>query len=108
MAQDSGSGVKATSPPRMLKVQATPCGSDSTTASSFSSVSLPRMRASLSSTLSPARAGERMTTGAVGAAGRSSHTASSGLLSTATSVPPALVTARRSFSTPSMVISQGS
>ena len=49
IAKTSGSGVCCTSEPRMLKVQATACGSDTTSASALSLPSSARMRASLSS-----------------------------------------------------------
>ena len=54
IAKASASGVWATSPPRMLKVQATVCGSDTSSASARAFASSARMRLILSAALSPA------------------------------------------------------
>ena len=58
--------------------------------------------------LSPANLMSRKVTGPCGGAGRSFHSASIGLSSTATSVAPAAAQALRSFSALSVVCSQGS
>ena len=108
MAKASGSGVCATSAPRMLKVQATACGSDTTSASALSLAISARMRASLSSAASPAKRRSCSVTGPSGGAGRSVQIASIGLGSIGTSVAPAAAQALASFSAPSTVCSHGS
>src|ERR1700694_5201356 len=92
----------------MLKVHATACESDNTSASTPSlSISSP-IRFSLSSSASPENCLPCTVTGASGGAGRSVHTASRGLLSTATSSAPALAQAAVSRSAAAEVCSQGS
>src|ERR1700761_5055250 len=89
-AYDKGSGVCATSPPRMLKVQATAWLSDKTSASAPSLVISASIRFSLSASASPANGWPCGATGGSGRGGRSVQTASTGLTSTATSSAPAL------------------
>ena len=100
IANESGSGVCETSEPRMLKVQATACGSDTTSASALSLAISGRMVASLVSAASPAKRMSCSVTGPSGGAGRSVQNSSIGLGSIATSVAPALAQARASFSAP--------
>ncbi len=108
MAKESGSGVCETSAPRMLKVQATACGSDTTSASAFSFAISGRMVESLVSAASPAKRMSCSVTAPSGGAGRSFHNSSIGFGSIGTSVAPALAQARASFSAPSTVCSHGS
>jgi len=92
----------------MLKAQATFCGSDTTSTSARSFLSSAWMRLSLSAALSPASLMSRKLNGPAGGAGRSLHSASIGLSSTATSVAPTVSQAFFSLSAPSYVCSQGS
>src|SRR5262249_3435536 len=89
MAKARGSGVWATSAPRMLNAQARACGSDTTSASARSFATSARMRASLSSAASPAKRTSCTVTAPSGGAGRSAQMASIKSGSTATSVAPA-------------------
>src|SRR5262249_13801403 len=91
MAKASGSGVCATSAPRMLKAQAIACGSDTTSASAWSLVSSARMRASFSPAASPAKRTSCSATAPSGGAGRSAQMASIRSGSTAMSLAPALL-----------------
>ena len=91
----------------MLKVQATFCGSDTTSTSARSLTSSARTRLSLSAALSPASLRSRSADRPMGGAGRSFHSASIGLLSTATSSAPALAQALRSLSAPSAGVQPG-
>ncbi len=92
----------------MLNAQATFCGSDTTSTSARSFFSSAWMRLSLSAALSPASLISRKVTLPAGGAGRSLHSASIGLPSTATSSAPAVAQALRSFSALSVVCSHGS
>ena len=95
IANESGSGVCDTSAPRMLKVQATACGSDTTSASAFSFAISGRTVESFVSAASPAKRMSCSVTAPSGGAGRSVHNSSIGLGSIGTSVAPALAQARR-------------
>src|SRR5271168_4038306 len=92
----------------MLKVHATAWLSDSTSASALSFVISASIRFSLSASGSPENVWPCRLTGASGSAGRSLQTASTGLVSTATSSAPALAQAELSFSAAAVVCSQGS
>ena len=92
----------------MLKVQATACGSDTTSASARRLAISARILSSLAFVASPAKRRSCSTTGPSGGAGRSVQIVSIGLGSTGTSVAPALAQARASRSAPSAVCSQGS
>src|SRR5437016_11998624 len=107
-AYDKGSGVCATSAPRMLKVQATACESDSTSASTPSLPISCRISSSFFVSASPANCVPCTVTGASGGGGRSVQIASTGLVSTATSSAPALAQAAVSRSAAAAVCSQGS
>ena len=108
MAKQSATGVFGISAPRMLKSQAIESGAVRTAASAppFSSISA--TAASLAEDDSPAYSCGWGTAGEIGGAGRSAHTASMGLSSTATSAPPALTHAASRRAAPSGVCSQGS
>src|ERR1700722_13014071 len=92
----------------MLKVQATAWLSDNTSASTSSLPISASIRFSLLASSSPENCWPCNVTGASGKAGRSVHTASTGLVSTATSSAPALAQAELSLSAAAVVCSQGS
>ena len=108
IANDSGSGVCGTSPPRILRSQAINSGMVSTAAAAPSPASALPMRARLSAALSPANSSGWAKTGASGTAGRPGQTESSGFLSTGFNVAPARSTAALSRSTSCGVCSHGS
>jgi hypothetical protein len=86
--------VRGTSPPRTFSSQAIESGAVISATSAPRAFMSAAMRRRLDSLLSPAKASGCGSTGASGAGGRSSHTASTGLESTGTKVPPALLQAR--------------
>src|SRR6266568_1565927 len=92
----------------MLKVHATAWESDSTSASAPSFVISARIRPSFSLSASPENGVPCTVTGASGGGGRSVHTESTGLVSTATSSAPALAQAAASRSAAAEVCSHGS
>ena len=79
-----------------------------TTASASLLINAEAIRLILSGAASPAISSGCGTTFAAGGSGWSGQTASSGLLPTATSAPPAFSVALRSFATEPMVWSHGS
>ncbi len=92
----------------MLKLQATACGSDTTSASALSFAISARMRRSLSSAASPAKRRSCSLIGPSGGGGRSVQMSSIRLGSIGTSAAPAAAQALTSFSAPSTVCSHGS
>src|SRR4051812_10614694 len=107
-AYDNGSGVCETSAPRILKVHATACESDNTSASTPSFAISRRIRFSFSSAVSPEYWTPCREGGASGGGGRSVHPESPGLLSTATSSARALAQAAVRRSAADEVCSHGS
>jgi len=107
-AKASPTGVWVTSVPRMLKVQAIESSAVITVVSSPFAFSQSAMIARLSAADCPASAVSCTVTGAALGAGRSSHTASTGLLSTATSSAPLAARACASPRAQSMPCSHGS
>ena len=94
IANDSGSGVCGTSPPRMLSSQAIDSGLVSTAAAAPSSASARPSRVRFAAALSPAKRSGCGTTGASGAGGRPGQIRSIGL---ATGLRLAPARARRRF-----------
>ena len=107
-ARPSGSGVRDTSPPRMLNSQASEAGEVITAASTFCSASILPSRARFAEDVSPAYFTSCGTTGRIGSVGRPCHAASIGLISVVTRVAPALAAASISRSSASGDISFGS
>ncbi len=108
IAKLSAKGVWGTSPPRMLSSQQIESGMVITAASAPCAFTSSAMRVRLDSADSPARFISWIVAFAVGASGWSDHTASIGLESTATSVPPAFSAAARRACTAAAVCSHGS
>ncbi len=93
MAKESGRGVRATSPPRILSSQAIESGAVSTAASMPFAAIAAAISCRFSAAGMPAKRSSCATTGASGGAGWSRQIASTRFSVNATSEPPALAAA---------------